>query len=101
MFPAMRRLTRPVWIVSLIKSRRIVVCRWEREQHRVTGTNGTPRYFALVDDVVDGALDGIQNGGFLIPVGPGVVEAFQAKAGDYDAFLGNMQQKVRSLGANG
>lgn len=42
-----------------------------------------------VDDVVDGEVDGIENGGFLIPVGPGVVEAFQAKAGDYDGFLGN------------
>lgn len=50
-----------------------------------------------VDDVVDGAIDGIENGGFLIPVGPGVIETFQAKAGDYDAFLANMQQRVQSL----
>ena len=42
-------------------------------------------------------MDGIDKGGFLIPVGPGVVEGFQAKAGDYDAFLSNMQQRVQSL----
>jgi len=50
-----------------------------------------------VDSVVDGAVAGIENGGFLIPVGPGVVEAFQAKAADYDAFLENMQHRVQSL----
>lgn len=50
-----------------------------------------------VADVVDATVAGIEDGGFLIPVGPGVVEAFQAKASDYDGFLTTMQGRVQSL----
>jgi len=50
-----------------------------------------------VDDVVDAVVQGLDAGTFIIAPNDQPMAMFQAKANDWDGFLGNLQQKVQGL----
>ena len=52
-----------------------------------------------VETVVDAAIEGIENGHFLITPAPIALEMLQAKAQNYDGFLAQLQQRVQGLGS--
>ncbi len=50
-----------------------------------------------VDDVVDSIVAGIESGTFIIAPNDQAINMFQAKANDYDGFLGNLQERIASM----
>ena len=50
-----------------------------------------------VDDVVDSIVAGIESGAFIIAPNDQAMNMFQAKANDYDGFLGNLQDRIASM----
>ena len=50
-----------------------------------------------VDDVVDSVVAGLEAGTFIIAPNEQPMAMFQAKANDWDGFLGNLQQRVQGL----
>ncbi|NNC79352.1 MAG: SDR family oxidoreductase [Acidimicrobiales bacterium] len=50
-----------------------------------------------VDDVVDSVVAGIEAGTFIIAPNEQPMAMFQAKASDWDGFLGNLQKMVASM----
>ena len=50
-----------------------------------------------VDDVVDCVVAGLEAGTFIIAPNEQPMAMFQAKANDWDGFLGNLQQRVQGL----
>ena len=50
-----------------------------------------------VDDVVDAIVAGLEAGTFIIAPNEQPMAMFQAKANDWDGFLGNLQQRVQGL----
>ncbi len=50
-----------------------------------------------VETVVDAAIDGMLAGRFLIAPAPVAIDMMQAKAADYDGFIGQLQQRVAKL----
>jgi NAD(P)-dependent dehydrogenase (short-subunit alcohol dehydrogenase family) len=50
-----------------------------------------------VDDVVDSVIAGLEAGTFIIAPNEQPMTMFQAKANDYDGFLGNLQQRIASM----
>ena len=50
-----------------------------------------------VDDVVDSIVAGIESGRFIIAPNDQAMNMFQAKANDYDGFLGTLQERIASM----
>ena len=50
-----------------------------------------------VDDVVDSIVAGIESGTFIIAPNDQAINMFQAKANDYDGFLGKLQERIASM----
>lgn len=50
-----------------------------------------------VHDVVDSVVAGLEAGTFIIAPNEQPMTMFQAKANDYDGFLGNLQQRIASM----
>ena len=50
-----------------------------------------------VDDVVDSVIAGLEAGTFIIAPNEQPMTMFQAKANNYDGFLGNLQQRIASM----
>jgi NAD(P)-dependent dehydrogenase (short-subunit alcohol dehydrogenase family) len=50
-----------------------------------------------VDTVVDSVVEGLAAGTFIITPTPQPMEMFQAKANNWDGFLGNMQERIKEM----